>query len=69
MRPFAKTRAGREWLTYGNAALLELPVIEPLRCSRYGGREKPDEKTALENWGTSKDNDHIPSAATICYNT
>ncbi len=45
MRPFAKTRAGREWLAYGNAALLELPVNEPLRCSRYGGREKPDEKT------------------------
>ena len=26
--------AGREWLAYGNAALLELPVIEPFRCSR-----------------------------------
>ena len=26
--------AGREWFAYGNAALLELPVIEPFRCSR-----------------------------------
>ncbi len=34
--------AGREWFAYGNAALLELPVIEPLRCSRKwveGGSE------------------------------
>lgn len=26
--------AGREWLGYGNAALLELPVVEPFQCSR-----------------------------------
>ena len=26
--------AGREWFAYGNAAILELPVIEPFRCSR-----------------------------------
>jgi len=26
--------AGREWFAYGNMALLELPVIEPFRCSR-----------------------------------
>ena len=26
--------AGREWFAYGNTALLELPVIEPFRCSR-----------------------------------
>ena len=26
--------AGREWFAYGNAALLDLPVIEPFRCSR-----------------------------------
>ena len=25
---------GRKWYGYGNAALLELPVIEPFRCSR-----------------------------------
>ena len=25
---------GREWYGYGNAALLELPVLEPFRCSR-----------------------------------
>ena len=26
--------AGSEWFAYGNTALLELPVIEPFRCSR-----------------------------------
>ena len=26
--------AGRGWYAYGNATLLELPVIEPFRCSR-----------------------------------
>ena len=26
--------AGREWFSYGNPALLELPVLEPFRCSR-----------------------------------
>ena len=26
--------AGREWFAYGNTALLDLPVIEPFRCSR-----------------------------------
>ena len=26
--------AGREWFAYGNATILELPVIEPFRCSR-----------------------------------
>ncbi len=26
--------AEREWFAYGNTALLELPVIEPFRCSR-----------------------------------
>ena len=34
--------AGREWFAYGNTAILELPVIEPFRCSRKwasGGRE------------------------------
>ena len=33
---------GRKWYGYGNAALLELPVIEPFRCSRKwveGGAE------------------------------
>ena len=28
------TFAGREWFAYGNAAILELPEIEPFRCSR-----------------------------------
>lgn len=34
--------AGREWKAYGNTALLDLPVIEPFRCSRkweQGGKE------------------------------
>ena len=36
---------GRKWYGYGNAALLELPVLEPLRCSRSwaeggGGRAR-----------------------------
>ena len=34
--------ADREWFAYGNTAILELPVIEPFRCSRKwasGGRE------------------------------
>jgi REP element-mobilizing transposase RayT len=34
--------AGREWFAYGNPALLELPVLEPFRCSRSwaeGGSE------------------------------
>ena len=26
--------AGREWFAYGNMAILELPVIEPFKCSR-----------------------------------
>ena len=33
---------GRKWYGYGNAALLELPVLEPFRCSRKwveGGEE------------------------------
>ena len=33
---------GRKWYGYGNAALLELPVLEPLKCSRLwaeGGEE------------------------------
>ncbi|MBQ7190636.1 MAG: hypothetical protein IJR99_14605 [Kiritimatiellae bacterium] len=28
------TFAGREWFAYGNAELLERPVIEPFKCSR-----------------------------------
>lgn len=33
---------GRRWYGYGNAALLDLPVLEPLKCSRSwaeGGKE------------------------------
>ena len=31
--------AGREWFAYGNAALLELPVVEPFRCSRKWAKD------------------------------
>ena len=34
--------AGREWFAYGNAALLELPVIEPFRCSRKWAEGGPE---------------------------
>jgi hypothetical protein len=41
-RPGQLVFAGREWFSYGNPALLELPVLEPFRCSRSwieGGAE------------------------------
>ncbi len=37
-----RTFAGREWFAYGNAALLDLPMLEPFKCSRRwerGGAE------------------------------
>lgn len=34
--------AGREWFGYGNAALLELPVLEPFRCSRSWAGDGPE---------------------------
>ena len=33
---------GRKWFGYGNAALLELPVIEPFRCSRKWAEGGPE---------------------------
>ena len=33
-RPGKLAFAGREWFSYGNPALLELPVLEAFRCSR-----------------------------------
>ena len=39
--------AEREWLAYGNAALLELPVIEPFRCSRKWEEEGAEWREAV----------------------
>ena len=41
------TFAGREWFAYGNAALLELPVIEPFKCSRKWAEEGPEWREAV----------------------
>ena len=38
---------GRKWFGYGNAALLELPVIEPFRCSRKWAVEGPEWREAV----------------------
>lgn len=46
---------GRRWFGYGNAALLDLPVIEPLRCSRKwaeGGAEWRDAVARAERIGS-----------------
>ena len=39
--------AGREWFAYGNAALLELPVIEPFKCSRKWAEDGPEWREAV----------------------
>lgn len=39
--------AGREWFAYGNTALLELPVIEPFRCSRKWEKDGADWRGAV----------------------
>jgi REP element-mobilizing transposase RayT len=39
--------AGREWFAYGNAALLELPVVEPFRCSRKWTKDGPEWRGAV----------------------
>ena len=39
--------AGREWFAYGNTALLELPVIEPFRCSRKWEKGDADWRGAV----------------------
>ena len=41
------TFAGREWFAYGNAALLELPVIEPFKCSRKWAEDGPEWREAV----------------------
>ena len=39
--------AGREWFAYGNAAILELPVIEPFRCSRNWEKDGAEWREAV----------------------
>ena len=39
--------AGREWFAYGNTALLDLPVIEPFRCSRTWEKDGADWRGAV----------------------
>ena len=46
-RPGRLAFAGREWFSYGNAALLELPVLEPFRCSRSWAEDGPEWREAL----------------------
>lgn len=38
---------GRRWYGYGNAALLALPVLEPLRCSRRWAEGGPEWREAV----------------------
>ena len=38
---------GRKWFGYGNAALLDLPVIEPFRCSRKWAVDGPEWREAV----------------------
>lgn len=37
----------REWFAYGNPALIELPVLEPFRCSRSWTPDGPEWRAAL----------------------
>ena len=46
-RPGKLVFAGREWFSYGNPALLELPVLEPFRCSRSWAEGGPEWREAL----------------------
>lgn len=39
--------AGREWKAYGNLAILDLPIIEPFRCSRKWARDGHEWREAL----------------------
>ena len=43
--------AGREWFAYGNTALLELPVIEPFKCSRKWAHGGPEWREAVARAG------------------
>lgn len=46
-RPGILAFAGREWFSYGNPALLDLPVLEPFRCSRSWPPNSPEWRGAL----------------------
>jgi hypothetical protein len=46
-RPGKLAFAGRDWFAYGNPALLELPVLEPFRCSRSWAENGPEWREAL----------------------
>ena len=46
-RPGTLSFAGREWFSYGNPALLDLPVLEPFRCSRFWAEGGPEWREAL----------------------
>ena len=50
-RPGTLSFAGREWFSYGNPALLELPVLEPFRCSRSWAEGDPEWREALSRAG------------------
>ena len=50
-RPGTLSFAGREWFSYGNPALLELPVLEPFRCSRSWREDGPEWRAALARAG------------------
>ena len=39
--------ANRDWFAYGNSALLELPVLEPFRCSRSWTEDSPEWRDAF----------------------
>jgi hypothetical protein len=43
--------AGREWRAYGNAAILELPVIEPFQCSRKWVKDGSEWREAMGRAG------------------
>lgn len=40
--------AGHEWYAYGNTELLELPIIEPFKCSRKWVKEGEEWRSALK---------------------
>ncbi len=46
-RPGTLAFAGRHWFSYGNPALLALPVLEPFRCSRSWTADGPEWREAL----------------------
>ena len=46
-RPGTLSFAGRQWFSYGNPALLDLPVLEPFRCSRSWSKDGPEWREVL----------------------